>query len=263
MIKLIVFDLDNTLATPGEGIVASNIEKLKRLEAHGIKIAIASGKTVDYLGGFLRQVGLGQPILLGENGAMIQVGVEWPPQEKYALPHSKNAKDILAYIKEEIDKKIPGIWYQPNRVAVSPFPKCEEEFDIIAGILRENENRLQDIMVFRHADCFDLVPKGIDKKAGVKYLAQQMHLFPKEIVAVGDGENDYPMFEYAGTAIGVKVKEEFRVHKNFDTIGEVLDYLVKICEDEKESKPEWDDWATQAREDMEDFIESQGIYLRQ
>ena len=88
-----------------------------------------------------------------------------------------------------------------------------------------------------------------------------MHLYPKEIVAVGDGENDYPMFEYAGTAIGVNVKEEFRVHKNFATITDVLDYLNSNCD--KESRPEWDDWATQAREDMEDFIESQGIYLRQ
>jgi hypothetical protein len=35
--------------------------------------------------------------------------------------------------------------------------------------------------------------------------------------------------------------------------------------DEKEvlSGPETDDWATQALEDMDDFIESQGIYIRQ
>lgn len=32
---------------------------------------------------------------------------------------------------------------------------------------------------------------------------------------------------------------------------------------EKPGKPESDDWYTQALEDMEDFIESQGIYIRQ
>lgn len=33
--------------------------------------------------------------------------------------------------------------------------------------------------------------------------------------------------------------------------------------EEKPGKPESDDWYTQALEDMEEFIESQGIYIRQ
>ena len=36
MIKLIVFDLDNTLAEHGKGIAASDIEKIKKLENKGI-----------------------------------------------------------------------------------------------------------------------------------------------------------------------------------------------------------------------------------
>ena len=36
MIKLIVFDLDNTLAKPGKGIEAADILKLKKLEEKGI-----------------------------------------------------------------------------------------------------------------------------------------------------------------------------------------------------------------------------------
>lgn len=33
--------------------------------------------------------------------------------------------------------------------------------------------------------------------------------------------------------------------------------------EQKPGKPESDDWYTQALEDMEEFIESQGIYIRQ
>ena len=266
MTKLIVFDLDNTLAKPGKGIEPIDILKLKKLEEKGIKIAIASGKTVDYLTGLLRQVELKDPILLGENGGKIQVGMEWPPQTQYTLPYSQTAREVLAYIKKQIDAKLPGIWYQPNLIAVSPFPSSEEEFDVIADILKENEDCLQDIIVFRHADCYDLVPKGIDKKAGVKFLAEKMGLVPEEIIAVGDGENDYPMFEYAGMALGVNVKDETKVDKNFGGITEVLDVLNSICEENEEKqpgKPETEDWATLAREDMEEFIELQGVYLRQ
>ena len=260
MIKLIVFDLDNTLAKPGKGIASADIAKLKKIEERGIKIAIASGKTVDYLNGFMRQVGLKNPILLGENGAMMQVGIEWPPQIQEVLPYSDQAKEALAFLKAEIDAKIPGIWYQPNQVAVSPFPKCEEEFDIIADILKGNEERLEDIIVFRHADCYDLVPKGIDKKAGVKFLAEKLGIKATEIIAVGDGENDYPMFEFAGKALGVNVKDPKRVSKNYKNITEVLFYLDILSENTFDQE---EDWPTQAREAMEDFIESQGIYLRQ
>ena len=255
MIKLIVFDLDNTLAEHGKGILASDIEKLKKLEAKGINIAICSGKPVHYLSGFMRQVGLKKPYLLGENGAVLQAGVELPPKELYILPYSKQAKESLAFIKNEIDVKLPDIWYQPNMVGVSPFPKCDDEFEIITELLKENADKLQDIQIYRHPDCFDIIPSGIDKRAGVHFLAQKLDFMRDEIVAVGDSENDYPMFAYAGTAVGVKVKDESKVNKNFETIAEVLDYL--------DAKPESDDWYTLALEDMEDFIESQGIYLRQ
>lgn len=255
MIKLIVFDLDNTLAEQGKGILASDIEKLKKLEAKGIKIAICSGKPVHYLSGFMRQVGLKKPYLLGENGAVLQAGVELPPKELYILPYSKQAKESLAFIKNEIDAKLPDIWYQPNMVGVSPFPKCDDEFEIITELLKENADKLQDIQIYRHPDCFDIIPSGIDKRAGVHFLAQKLNLMRDEVVAVGDSENDYPMFSYAGLSIGVNVKDESKVNKNFGTITEVLDYL--------DAKPESDDWYTLALEDMDEFVELQGIYLRQ
>ena len=39
--------------------------------------------------------------------------------------------------------------------------------------------------------------------------------------------------------------------------------LKEQVEETKPGKPESDDWYTLALEDMEEFIESQGIYIRQ
>lgn len=39
--------------------------------------------------------------------------------------------------------------------------------------------------------------------------------------------------------------------------------LENQVEENKSGKPESDDWYTLALEDMEEFIESQGIYIRQ
>ena len=61
MIKLIVFDLDSTLAPVGKGMLPETIKGLKEIEKAGIRIAICSGKPTFYTCGFLRQIELDHP----------------------------------------------------------------------------------------------------------------------------------------------------------------------------------------------------------
>jgi len=53
MHKVLVFDLDGTLAPISKGKTSKDIEKLKRLEKEGYKIGICSGKPTYYLCGFI------------------------------------------------------------------------------------------------------------------------------------------------------------------------------------------------------------------
>lgn len=227
MIKLVVFDLDGTLAEVGKGMTANNIELLKKIEEAGARVALCSGKPCYYLCGFLRQIGLRHPILVGENGGEIVFGVDLPPVRHAVLPCSFEAKKSLAFLKEGFDKLIPDIWYQPNNVGLTPFLKRQEDFDIIARFIEDNENSLKDIVVYRHFDCFDIMPEGIDKGRGVEYLSGMLNIGRDEIIAVGDGINDYPMFDYAGFSVGVNVKEEERVSVNFKSIDKALEFILK------------------------------------
>ena len=102
MIKLVVFDLDGTLAELGQGVTPENLALLKKLEATGVRIAICSGKPTYYLCGFMRQLGLRAPILVGENGAVIQLGVDLPPKEYYVAPYSSGAKRSLRLIRDAL-----------------------------------------------------------------------------------------------------------------------------------------------------------------
>ena len=222
MIKLLAFDLDGTLAEVGKGILEKDIEILKKIEENGIKIAICSGKPTYYLCGFMRQVGLQCPILIGENGAVIRFGVDLPPNQFYVLPYSKEAEQTIRFLKEKIDERLPDMWYQPNLVGLTPFPKTEAEFEIITELIAENQDLVRDVVVYRHGDSFDILPKGIDKKAGLQYLGELLEIAPHEVAAIGDGINDYPMFEYAGLSIGINVKDSEKVDKNYNTLTEVL-----------------------------------------
>lgn len=236
MIKLIVFDLDNTLAKVGKGITPMDIELLKQIEKTGIRIAICSGKPTNYLCGFMRQVGLVNTILLGENGAVIQFGVDLPPKQFYSLQYSQDAKDTISFLKEKIDEICPNMWYQPNLVGLTPFPKNEEEFEKIAFILNEHKENLKDVMVYRHVDSFDITPKGVDKRKGLQYLGELLNITSDETLAVGDGINDYPMFAYAGYSIGVNVEECERVNKNFTSPTEALEYILLMGSDLSKNK---------------------------
>lgn len=225
MIKLMIFDLDGTLAELGQGVRIEDIEILKELEGQGVTIAICSGKPTYYLCGFMRQVGLKEPVLIGENGAVIQFGVQLPPEKYYILPYSDEAKQTLSFLKNQIMQKLPDIWYQPNEVGLTPFPRNEAEFEIIEELLKEKSECVKDVDIYRHVDSYDIAPKGLDKKAGLKYLGELLNISHGEMIAIGDGVNDYPMFEYAGYSVGVNVKEDKRVDRNFETLAEALQYL--------------------------------------
>lgn len=228
MYKLIVFDLDNTLCPTGMGMTQENMALMRSLEESGAHIAIASGKPTYYLCGFARQIGLRNPAFVGENGAAIHIGVELPPPVYEVMPYSDAAKRSISLLREHIKKALPGLWFQPNVTGLTPFPRCEADFDCIAGIIEKLHDQLEDIIVYRHADSFDITPCGITKKSGIARLGQMLGAAPEETVAVGDGVNDYPMFEYAGLALGVNVQDESRVARNFEKIGDALSYLMDL-----------------------------------
>jgi len=104
--KLLVFDLDMTLAPLGEGIGEEELKLFRQLESEKVRIAISSGKTCDYLCGFLRQVGLKNPIMVGENGADIRFGVDLPPKRHYKTPFSEDAQKSLRKIREILEEDI-------------------------------------------------------------------------------------------------------------------------------------------------------------
>jgi len=230
MIKLIAFDLDGTLAPLGKGIADENVKLLKEIEGKGVRVAVCSGKPTYYLCGLMRQVGLEKPILIGENGAVIQFGVDLPPQDFYVLPYSDEARASLYYLKKCIDGVLADVWYQPNLTELTPFPKRAEDLDVIEKCIETNRHYIKDLNIYRFSDCFDIVPDGLNKSVGLQYLCNLLGVSPAETVAVGDGVNDYPMFEFAGYSVGVRVADETKIDRNFASANEALVHILGLIE---------------------------------
>lgn len=229
MKKMLVFDLDGTLAPIGKGMETDDMILLRELERSGYRIAICSGKPTFYLCGFLRQIGLQEPILVGENGAVIQYGVELPPERFYVCPHSEKAAEQLHRMKERIMAVCSNrVWFQPNEVELTPFPQDAEAFELIQRLIDAHPEELDELIVYRQVDCFDFIPKNINKASGLAYLAGLEGLTRDAFVAVGDGINDVPMFGFAGVSIGIGGKLEYNTTHSFEKIGDAL-RMLKEC----------------------------------
>lgn len=233
MIKLAAFDLDGTLARIGEGIEREDCQILVALEELGTRIAIVSGKPAFYLCGFMRQVNLSSPILLGENGGVIEFGTDVPPINYTTLSCSESARKTIDWLRSRFSEAIPSLWYQPNIIGLTPFPKSSSEFDIIQRIIDENADFIRDVDIYRHIDSFDITPKGINKYRGLETLGRLLSISREESAAIGNGVNDYPMFEYAGLSLGVNIPDESRVTRNFADIHEALLYLLEHVKEER------------------------------
>ncbi len=228
MYRLVAFDLDNTLANVGKAVTPDNLELLRSLEQRGVRIALCSGKPTYYLCGFARQLGLERPILVGENGGVIQFGVDLPPRQYEVLPHSPEAARSIRLLREAILSRLPNMWFQPNITALTPFPTCQGDFDAVEEAIACLGAQLRDVTIYRHFDSYDIMPTNITKGRGLARLAELLELSPEEVIAVGDGVNDYPMFEYAGLSLGVALKEPAHADRNFHTTAEMLQYLTTL-----------------------------------
>ena len=115
----------------------------------------------------------------------------------------------------------------------------EEIFLGIQKLIDENRFELDELQIYRHCDSFDFVPNNINKKNGISYLAKLLNIECSEMIAVGDGVNDIPMFEAADISIGVigepamddqgnllENQIEKYIDYGFTSIGEVLDFIL-------------------------------------
>lgn len=228
MHRFLVFDLDDTLAAVGKPVLAENVALLHQLQAQGRQIVLCSGKPVYYLCGLCRQLGLPDAILIGETGAVIQGGSALPPRFHIKNNVSAEALFQMALVREALAPYEARLWYQPNEVALTPFPRDSEMFEVLDEITCRLEPSLTALDIYRQVDCIDFIPKGTSKMSGLQALAAELGASPRDFLVIGDGENDIPMFQYADFSIcihhpGCQVSHLASVA--FDTLYEALQAL--------------------------------------
>ena len=244
-IKIIFFDIDDTLRNSKTGFVPSTIPTIfKQLREKGILTGIATGRGIF---GVVPEIKALKPdFFVTLNGAYIE------DKKGNVIYSNKISKDkvesYIAWTKEVgIDYGLVGshtakLSTRTEMIsqAIDPIypdldvdPDFYEKEDIYQMWTFENQGDNLTLpeslastlrMVRWHEHSSDVVPISGSKAAGVAKVVDQLGLKPENVMVFGDGLNDLELFDYAGISVAMGVSH--------DKIKEKADYITKTLEED-------------------------------
>ena len=244
-IKIIFFDIDDTLRNSKNGFIPSTIPTIfKQLREKEILTGIATGRGIF---GVVPEIKALKPdFFVTLNGAYIEdkkgnvvysnkiakdkvedyitwtkeVGIDYGLVGSHAAKLSRRTE----MINQAIDPIYPDLEVDPDfyqKEDIYQMWTFEDQGDdltlpeSLASTLR---------MVRWHEHSSDVVPISGSKAAGVAKVVDQLGLKPENVMVFGDGLNDLELFDYAGISVAMGVSHE--------KIKEKADYITKTLEED-------------------------------
>ena len=244
-IKIIFFDIDDTLRNSKTGFIPSTIPTaFKQLRDKGILTGIATGRGI--FGVVPELKALKPDFFVTLNGAYIEdkkgnviysnkiakdkveeyitwtkeVGIDYGLVGSHAAKLSRRTE----MISQAIDPIYPNLEVDPDfyqKEDIYQMWTFEEQGDDL--VLPESlASTLRMVRWYEHSS--DVVPISGSKAAGVAKVVDQLGLKPENVMVFGDGLNDLELFDYAGISIAMGISH--------DKIKEKADYITKTLEED-------------------------------
>ena len=244
-IKIIFFDIDDTLRNSKTGFVPSTIPTIfKQLREKGILTGIATGRGIF---GVVPEIKALKPdFFVTLNGAYIEdkkgnviysnkiakdkveeyitwtkeVGIDYGLVGSHAAKLSRRTE----MISQAIDPIYPDLEVDPD------FYQKEDiyqmwSFEDQGDDLTLPESLASTLRLVRwHEHSSDVVPISGSKAAGVAKVVDQLGLKPENVMVFGDELNDLELFDYAGISVAMGISHE--------KIKEKADYTTKTLEED-------------------------------
>lgn len=268
MYKLIACDLDETLLTLENTVSAKNVEAIQKADALGVKFVLATGRGFRTVQDTLREIGLQEKeneYVISFNGGAVTEnkgnkllhleGVSFEfASEMYqrgldydVCIHVYTKDDVYVYnlVEKErahLESKMEVIEIFDDNI---DFLKDEEIVKILymheeRTYLNQIEEEVKEVTTdsdvsYSSNRYLEFNYKGVNKGAGIRFLAEHLGIEISETIAIGDNYNDLPMLETAGLSVGVQnmvpaLKEKMdyitTATNNEDAIAEVIEKYI-------------------------------------
>lgn len=236
VIRLILSDLDNTLAWAGEHVVTPYARAaVHAAQAAGVRFAPATGRAPSALDWMFDSDEACLTTVLASNGQLIYVDgrlVHEAPLDLGVLRRCAGALDgmddawlVLDYIDtgEQYAVRTPRDYLEGHRVPyffmvtrsvdeVPDRPVVKANVRVVGDFVRGREVRsalketcpeLDFVFPMQERPHIDLLPAGWDKGAAGEWLAQNLGLANDEVCCFGDAENDLSLFARFKNSVAV------------------------------------------------------------
>jgi len=237
-IKLLVLDIDGTIAGVENEIRQPVIHAIRAAQAKGIKVAIATGRMYCAALRFHEAVGSTLP-LLAYQGAWIQepatqtIHRHWTVPKSLVLqlldyfeqPELRSLLSVHFYINDQlyVRELTPETKEYAKRSGVQPIPVGDLRTALIAeptkvlalsddtalittllGSLQSRYTPAELYLTKSVATFFEATNPLVSKGTAVRYLAEEyLGLKAENVMAIGDNFNDVEMIEYAGIGVAM------------------------------------------------------------
>jgi len=250
-IELVALDLDGTLLDSEGGLPPRNVEAIARVQAQGVGVILATGKTWWSAVDLIAKLGLSLPSVFSQglivreaNGTIMrEIAFEYELVndvlaylEGHGLPYiAYNRDGLLTPFSDLYNANIYGKYGEPDSRVMGPMAGRAEELNINKLLIGDTEDlqarRADRERRFGHKasvyqavpEYVEIMPQGFSKGAGVGWLLERLEIAPEAMLAMGDGENDIEMLNMAG--IGVTLGNAAQV------VQETADAVVSSNDD--------------------------------
>ena len=240
MIKLIAIDMDGTLLNEKKHIDKAEKEAIHEAIEAGIKIVLCTGRPLYGILPFYEELGLSEldseGYVILNNGCSIHKTKDWKLIDQvnftsddieylYKLSESYDINFTLVndtyYFNigrkptDELIKDAGFVFSDITDISLEEAKSGKHKImkimflgdpEIMADFQEKNEDIIKSKYsgVLSQSYVYEVFPKDNNKGTGLKKLTEKLGIKQEEVMAIGDGNNDIEMFEYANYSVAMK-----------------------------------------------------------
>ena len=240
MIKLIAIDMDGTLLNEKKHIDKAEKEAIHEAIEAGIKIVLCTGRPLYGILPFYEELGLleldSEGYVILNNGCSIHKTKDWKLIDQvnftsddieylYKFSESYDINFTLVndtyYFNigrkptDELIKDAGFVFSNITDISLEEAKSGKHKImkimflgdpEIMANFQEKNEDIIKSKYsgVLSQSYVYEVFPKDNNKGTGLKKLAEKLGIKQEEVMAIGDGNNDIEMFEYANYSVAMK-----------------------------------------------------------
>ncbi|MFC5676773.1 HAD family hydrolase [Aeromicrobium endophyticum] len=245
--KLVALDVDGTIVNGDNELSDAVREAVVAIRDSGIETVISTGRAISGVMDTAGKLGFTEGIAVASNGAVVFTYDPVDVIHSVTFDASAAVRRVLEQVPDAIVAvEQVGTGFRVNR----PFPETEFAGQFVIDdverliadpvtrvVIRSTDHTPAEFTAIVHdlglegtnyfigySAWLDLAPEGVSKASGLDVVCERLGIEPADVLAVGDGNNDLEMLQWAGRGVAMG--------QSPDALKDVADAVTGTVEDD-------------------------------